>query len=219
MHDSFTTLRDVPYGYPVPTRRSAAVDASIAAAAIDLLREVGYAKMTMGEVARRARVGKDSLYRRWSSKAALVHEIVFERYPSGYRSAPATGSLLGDVEALTTMLQEANTTPEAVAAIPGLLAELVQDPALEARLREQFYEPMRAGFAAVLDSARARGEVILPVAPELVADVLVGTMLFRLSLLRKGPDRSFPRELAEFVVHALTPPAPSSRPTTRSPRR
>ena len=195
----------------MPRPRSASVDASIAAAAIDLLREVGYAKLTMGEVARRAGVGKDSLYRRWSSKAALVHEVVFERYPSGYRGAPATGSLLGDVEALTHLLQEANTTPEAAAAIPGLLAELGRDPALEARLHEQFYEPMRVGFAAVLDAAHARGETTVPVAPELVADVLVGTMLFRLSLLRVAADASFPRQLAEFVVRALTPPASRTR--------
>ena len=190
----------------VPRARSASVDASIASAAIGLLREVGYAKLTMGEVARRAGVGKDSLYRRWSSKAALVHEVVFERYPSGYGGAPATGSLLGDVEALTGLLQEANTSPEAAAAIPGLLAELGRNPALEARLREQFYEPMRAGFAAVLDAAHARGETTVPVAPELVADVLVGTMLFRLSLLGVAAEASFPRELAEFVVRGLTLP-------------
>lgn len=195
------------------------MDASIADAAIGLLREVGYAKLTMGEVARRAGVGKDSLYRRFASKAALVHEVVFERYPSGRQHAPDTGSLLGDVEALTTMLQEANTTPEAVAAIRGLLGELGQDPAFESRLREQFYEPMRAGFSAVLDSAHARGEVTVPVAPQLIADVLVGTMLFRLSLLRVEADASFPRELAEFVVRALTPPTRSSPPTPRSRRR
>jgi AcrR family transcriptional regulator len=192
------------------------VDASIAAATIDLLREIGYAKLTMGEVARRAGVGKDSLYRRWSSKAALVHEVVFERYPSGYGGAPSTGSLLGDVEALAALLQEANTTPEAAAAIPGLLAEVGRDPALEARLHEQFYAPMRAGFAAVVDAAQARGETTVPVAPELVADLLVGTMLFRLSLLRVAADDAFPRELAEFVVRGLTPPASSRR--TNPPR-
>jgi AcrR family transcriptional regulator len=201
----------------MPRPRTAAVDASIAAATIDLLREIGYAKLTMGEVARRAGVGKDSLYRRWPSKAALVHEVVFERYPSGYQGAPATGSLLGDVEALAVMLNEANTTPEAAAAIPGLLGELGRDPALEARLQEQFYEPMRTGFAAVLDAAHARGETTASVAPELVADVLVGTMLFRLSLLRVEADGSFPRELAAFVVRALTPPASST--TTKSARR
>jgi AcrR family transcriptional regulator len=166
----------------------------------------------MGEVARRAGVGKDSLYRRWTSKADLVHEIVFERYPSGYREAPDTGTLLGDVLALTTMLQDANTTPEAAAAIPGLLGELGQDPAFEARLREQFYEPMRAGFAAVLDSAHRRGEKTVPVAPELVADLLVGTTLFRLSLKRVEPDPSFPQQLADFVVRGLTPAAPSGQP-------
>jgi AcrR family transcriptional regulator len=199
----------------VPRPRSPRVDAAIATAAIDLLREVGYAKLTMGEVARRAGVGKDSLYRRWSNKAALVHEVVFERYPSGYTNAPSTGSLLGDVEALAVLLQEANTTPEAAAAIPGLLGDLSRDPALEARLQKQFYQPMRAGFAAVLDAAHARGETTFPVAPELVADVLVGTMLFRLSLLRVAADTSFAHELAEFVVRALAPAA-SSRTSKRS---
>jgi AcrR family transcriptional regulator len=196
----------------MPRPRSADVDSSIAAAAIDLLREVGYAKLTMGEVARRAGVGKDSLYRRWSSKAALVHEVVFERDPSGYAGAPNTGSLLGDVEALTALLQEANTTPEAASAIPGLLAELDRDPAYEARLRQQFYEPMRAGFAAILDAAHARGETTIPVPPELVADVLVGTMLFRLSLLRVAADATFPRQLAEFVVRGLIEPTGPAEP-------
>lgn len=194
------------------------MDASIAAAAIELLGEVGYAKLTMGEVAKRAGVGKDSLYRRWSSKAAMVHEVVFERYPSGYQGAPSTGSLLGDVEALTALLQEANTTPEATAAIPGLLGELGRNPALEARLREQYYEPMRAGFAAVLDAAHARGETTVPVAPELVADILVGTMLFRLSLLRVPADPSFPRQFAEFVVRGLTGSARAEAKPTRRKR-
>jgi hypothetical protein len=48
------------------------------------------------------------------------------------------------------------------------------------------------------------------VAPELVADVLVGTMLFRSGLLREGGDASFARQLAEFVVQGLTPPVPST---------
>jgi AcrR family transcriptional regulator len=203
----------------MPRTLSPAVDESIAVAAVALLREVGYAKFTMGELARRAGVGKDSLYRRWTSKADLVHEVVFERYPSGYDGAPSTGSLLGDVEALTTMLQEANTTPEAAAAIPGLLGEIGQDPEFEARLKEQFYEPMRAGFAAVLDAAHARGEGTVPVRPELVADVLVGTMLFRLSLLGLEGDDSFPHELAEFVVRSLTPVVPVTRVTSHPKRR
>ena len=198
------TKRVVPYGYGVSRSRSTALDETIATTAFDLLREVGYARMSMNEVARRAGVGKDTLYRRWSSKAALVHEVVFERYPSGYAEAPDTGTLVGDVEALTTMLVEANSTPEAAAAVPGLLSEMGQDPEFEARLREQWYQPMRAGFAAVLDAARARGEIPAAVEPALVADVLVGTVMFRVSLLGEREDPTFARRLAEFVTRALS---------------
>ena len=50
--------------------RDPAVDEAILSAAVDLLGEVGYARLTMEQVAERAGVGKASLYLRWPSKVA-----------------------------------------------------------------------------------------------------------------------------------------------------
>jgi AcrR family transcriptional regulator len=176
---------------------------AICAATIDLLREVGYAKLTMGEVASRAAVGKDTIYRWWPSKGALVHEAVFQRYPSGSQAAPDTGSLLGDVRALVALVQQALTTPEAVAAIPGLLGEMGRDPLLEERLRVEWYAPMRAGFATVTAQARRRGQRLRRTPPELVADTLVGTLLWRCAFVGLPVDPNLPNQLAALIVGGL----------------
>jgi hypothetical protein len=80
----------------------------ICAATLDLLCEVGYAKLTMGEVASRAAV-----------------------------------------------------------AIPGLLGEMTRDPVLEQRLRDQWYPPVRTGFATVMAQARRRGHQLRRTPPPL----------------------------------------------------
>ena len=51
-------------------------EAAILRAALEGLAEYGYDRLTMDEIAARARAGKGALYRRWSSKAALVVDAV-----------------------------------------------------------------------------------------------------------------------------------------------
>src|SRR5713226_929127 len=97
--------------------RDPAVDEAILAAAGDLLAEVGYARLTMDQVAARARAGKASVYLRWPNKVALVAEAI------QYRSAvvpdvPDTGSLHADMLVfLRTLLQRKSAARNAVAAI------------------------------------------------------------------------------------------------------
>lgn len=178
---------------------------AICVATVELLREVGYTKLTMGEVASRAAVGKDTIYRWWPSKGALVHEAVFQRYPAGPQAAPDTGSLLGDIRALVALVQEALTTPEAVAAIPGLLGDMGADPLLEERLRNDWYAPIRSGFATVMAQARRRGVRLRRTPPELVADTLVGTLLWRCAFVGLPADRKLPNQLAALLVGGLDP--------------
>jgi Tetracyclin repressor-like, C-terminal domain len=137
------------------------------------------------------------------SKGALVHEAVFQRYPSGSQGAPDTGSLLGDVRALVALVQEALTTPEALAAIPGLLGEMAGDPILEQRLQVEWYAPMRAGFATVMAQARRRGQRLRRTPPGLVADTLVGTLLWRCAFVGLPEDTNLTNQLAALLVGGL----------------
>ena len=56
--------------------RSAAADEAILQAAMEILADAGFTGMSMEEVARRAGVGQDTLYRRYHSKVALVRGAV-----------------------------------------------------------------------------------------------------------------------------------------------
>src|SRR5438105_898621 len=50
-------------------------------ATLDLLREVSFAALSFEMVAERARVSKPTMYRRWSSKAALVADVIARSSP------------------------------------------------------------------------------------------------------------------------------------------
>src|SRR5205809_8107769 len=92
---------------PTPSRarrgrpRDPGVDAAIRAATVDLLGEIGYARLTMDEVAVRAGVSKASLYLRWSNKVALVSDALQQR-ARAVPEVPDTGTLPADMRAFLT---------------------------------------------------------------------------------------------------------------------
>ena len=53
--------------------RDPRIDAAILAATAELLVTIGYSNLSLAAVAERAGTTKSALYRRWSSKAELVH--------------------------------------------------------------------------------------------------------------------------------------------------
>src|SRR4029078_2668204 len=69
-----------------PRRRR--IDAAILRATTDLLVEIGYSNLTMAAVAERAGTTKTALYRRWASKAEIVHEAAFPAAPTAIESPP-----------------------------------------------------------------------------------------------------------------------------------
>ena len=68
--------------------RDPRIDAAILRATTDLLVEIGYSNLTMAAVAERAGTTKTALYRRWSSKAELVHEAAFPAAPTAIATPP-----------------------------------------------------------------------------------------------------------------------------------
>src|SRR6185503_11853796 len=82
--------------------RDLAKDEAILVATIKLLSEVGYTRLTVAEVARRAGVSKPAIYRRWAQKSQLVVEAMVTQMPT--RVPPDTGSTSGDLLALTEQL-------------------------------------------------------------------------------------------------------------------
>src|SRR3954471_8724184 len=89
--------------------RDPRIDAAILRATTDLLVEIGYSNLTMAAVAERAGTTKTALYRRWSSKAELVHEAAFPAAPTAIET-PA-GDFRADIRAMLAATRDVFTSP------------------------------------------------------------------------------------------------------------
>jgi len=193
---------DLPTVDKSPGRpRDPRIDASILRAAAELLVEIGYPNVTMAAVAERAETTKTALYRRWSSKAELVHEAAFPATPTAL-VAPS-GSFADDVRAMVEATRDVFTTPVVRAALPGLVADMAAEPALNAHVMQRFAGP----FAAVRDRLRRavdEGDARPEVDPDRLVETIGGATMLRL-LLRPGEglDDEWVAQTTAIVVHGV----------------
>jgi len=138
-------------------RRGAQLTAAIYQAVFAELRDSGYASLTMEAVARRARTGKASLYRRWPTRTELVMDAVYDSLPSD-QSVPNTGTLRGDIIGMLTAVvdQLAGPTGEA---LRGLRGEALVDPAGRRRVRDYSRDAALGNLREIVARAIRRGEV------------------------------------------------------------
>ena len=188
---------DKPPGRP----RDPRIDASILRAAAELLEEIGYANVTMAGIAERAGTTKTALYRRWSSKAELVHEAAFPATPTALRAE--SSSFADDVRAMVEATRDVFTTPVVRAALPGLVADMAGDPELNARVMQRFADL----FTAVHDRVRRavdEGDARPGVDPDRLVEVIGGATMLRL-LLRPTDDldANWVAQTAALVAHGV----------------
>ncbi|MEU9706078.1 TetR/AcrR family transcriptional regulator [Streptomyces sp. NPDC047981] len=174
---------------------------AIVSAATELVTEVGYAATSIGAVAARAGVGKDTVYRRWRGKPELVFEAVFTT--TDHAPVPDTGTLAGDLTALLRGLVDEFQAPAAAAALPGLLADFAADPVLKARIRGDFLAPAKERLLVVFERAEARGEIAAGTPVDLVLDTLAGAVFFHIGLVGEQPDPRLPGRLAAVVAEGI----------------
>jgi AcrR family transcriptional regulator len=127
-------------------------------ATVDLLAEGGLARLTMEEVASRARVGKASVYRRWPSKGTLAFDAFVTRFLER-QPLVDTGSLQGDLLAALRGWVRTVKDPATGRTLRGLLAEVQRDPELAEVWRERFLEPLRVRTRQIVANAVRRGEL------------------------------------------------------------
>ena len=149
-----------PVSAPVQVRRGRprdpGVDVAIRAATVGLLGEIGYARLTMDEVAARAGVSKASLYLRWPNKVALVADALQQR-ARAVPEVPDTGALPTDMRAfLTALLRARGAASRALAAVSG---EIASNPELRTAWRRGVAGALTACLRTIVSRAVARGEL------------------------------------------------------------
>lgn len=140
-----------------PRRRGAALTEAVYQAVLAELAEVGYAGLTMERVAERARTGKASLYRRWSSRMELVVDAVYHAVPDP-SDLPDTGSLREDLLALMRRSTALLAGP-AGQALRALLGDALADRERMAEFRGLSQHSGRRAVALLAARAVARGEI------------------------------------------------------------
>jgi AcrR family transcriptional regulator len=181
--------------------RDPRIDAAILRATADLLVQIGYSNLTMAAVAERAQTTKTALYRRWSSKAELVHEAAFPATPTAL-TTPA-GDIAADVRAMIAAARDVFTSPVVRAALPGLVADVAADAELNARVMGRFTDLFTAVRTRLADAV-ARGEVHADVDPDRLVEIIGGATMLRLLLWpERELDDVWVDQTAAIVTHGV----------------
>jgi AcrR family transcriptional regulator len=176
-------------------------------AALVVLAEVGYDRLTMDAVAARARAGKTTIYRRWQGKAELVVDALNSL--KGAPDIPDTGSLRQDLRALAESMTSAEGQFGAQMTI-GMVNAIAHDAGLRRVFGEKFIAPRMAGFRTVFERAVARGEMPAGHDLDLLARLFPALGLQQLVMSGELPGTRFARQIMDEVVYPLAT-APAAR--------
>jgi AcrR family transcriptional regulator len=166
------------------------------------LAAVGYGRLSLEAVAKRARAGKSAIYRRWPSKRAMTVDLVSQAAVSSIR-APDTGSLHGDLVLFLTEASTALSLPIVSRILPDLFAEAARDSELAEALTEAIRIPRRDEAARMLRYAIARGELPPDTDIEIGLDFVAGPLYWRLAVTRMPIDAAYLNRLADMIFIAI----------------
>ncbi|MFD0024231.1 TetR/AcrR family transcriptional regulator [Streptomyces sp. NPDC058382] len=200
------------HSHPKPARtgrpRNAAADEAILEATRASLVDLGWSKLTMGDVATRAGVAKTTLYRRWAGKNELVVDAVAVLFDE--LELPDLGSLSADVQAVVLQFAALLERPETQTALMAVVAESTRDEALRTRIRDSIVDRQKRLVLQGRQRAQERGE--LPVeqdeataalTADLIFDVIAGAVVHRALVSAEPVDADWARRFTLLLLAGL----------------
>jgi AcrR family transcriptional regulator len=181
-----------------PPSDMAASHAAIMDAVYALLQEKSVRDLTMEAVAKRASVGKPTLYKWWPTKATLVLAMLCERMAPNL-AMPTVLTAEESLRLRVRRLIDAFNGPFGKI-VAGLIAEGQSEPAIRQQFFDRLVSPRRTATLADLERGKNAGELRSDTEPDLLNDAIFGAIYYRF-LLRSGPlTRRFGEELVEQVI-------------------
>ncbi|WP_328536634.1 TetR/AcrR family transcriptional regulator [Streptomyces sp. NBC_00344] len=188
--------------------RSAEADTAILEATRAALVELGWSRLTMGDVATRAGVAKTTLYRRWANKNELVVDAVAVLFDE--LELPDRGSLTADIEGVVLQFAALLAQPETKTALMAVVAESTTDEGLRGRIRSAIVERQKRLVTIGRERAQARGELPYENDPEasdrqtdLIFDVVAGAVVHRALISGEPVDGDWARDFTLLLCMGL----------------
>jgi AcrR family transcriptional regulator len=191
---------------PDPARRNERSRQAVLEATRELISEVGYAKISIEGIAARAGVGKQTIYRWWRSKGAVVFDsfLALSEGADGM-ALPDTGDIEADLKAVMRATAAEFADPAFEAPIRALNLEIAGDPELAALYREKLAAPVDEAKKDRLRSAQRAGQIAADADLDLALELLYAP-LYQRWLLRTGPiTQEYADALVDHLLRALSP--------------
>ncbi|MFD4238186.1 TetR/AcrR family transcriptional regulator [Streptomyces sp. NPDC058542] len=188
--------------------RSTAADTAILEATRASLVDLGWSKLTMGDVAARAGVAKTTLYRRWAGKNELVVDAVAVLFDE--LELPDRGSLAADVQGVVLQFAALLERPEARTALMAVVAESTRDDSLRHRIRSAIVDRQKRLVLLGRERAQARGELryeddasTAARNADLIFDVIAGAVVHRTLVSAEPVDSAWASGFTSLLLLGL----------------
>lgn len=179
-------------------RRNEAAHRAILDAALHLLADSDGTPVTIDAIARTAGVGKQTVYRWWPSKGAVLLDALTDRADQDVRG-PDTGTLRTDLHTFVATTFDAAQRSTTASALRTLVREAARDPHL-AELMQTFTATRRTALRELLSRGRERGELADDADLELIVDQVYGVFWYRFLLGHAPLDPTTAERLADSLL-------------------
>jgi len=202
-----------PTQVPDVTRRSARSRRAIYDAALALVAEVGYPRTTIEGIAARAGVGKQTIYRWWSSKAEVLLEAFLDLQEQAVQAQgqqetyaiPDTGDLAADLKAVLRVTVDQLHDPKFEAPSRALAAEGVVNEQLGREFVAKLLEPSLQLYVDRLRAAQEAGQLRPEIDPRIALELFVSPLAQRWLQYTAPISYDYTDTLVDYALYGLAP--------------
>lgn len=171
---------------------------------LELGQEIGYAKLSIEAVAARAGAGKHTIYRRWSSKGALLLDSLLSLHESDL-DYPDTGDIVADLREQIHAAVDLIGRPPFGPLYQALVGEAQYDPRVAAALNERFIAPQTDKTVARLKNAQDQGQLASGFDLDLAMAILSGPLYFRFLITQEPLTHEYVDRILDALFVGMGP--------------